>query len=173
MNNELSLNQLKKYSQFENIIDSEINKFLKKISIKQFSVNDVIVEEGTAGNSILFLIDGEISITQALTLKTNKEEESDNREKELIRINSNNKKITFGEISLFNSDKKRTATVRAQSTCTIGELNFDELFKICESNHSVGYKIMKNISTIITKQLISSNNNVLKLTTAFSLIVDD
>ena len=82
MNNELSLNQLKKYSLFENIIDSEINKFLKKISIKQFSVNDVIVEEGTAGNSILFLIDGEISITQALTLKTNKEEESDNREKE-------------------------------------------------------------------------------------------
>ena len=43
MNNDLSLNQLKKYSLFENIIDSEINKFLKKISIKQFSVNDVIV----------------------------------------------------------------------------------------------------------------------------------
>ena len=74
---------------------------------------------------------------------------------------------------LFNTDKKRTATVKANSKCLVGELQFGDLFNICDKDNYVGYVIMKNISSIITEQLIQSNNNVLKLTTAFSLIVDD
>ena len=44
--------------------------------------------------------------------------------------------------------------------------------KICNANNDVGYKLMKNLSEIISKNLISSNNKVLKLTTAFSLLID-
>ena len=44
--------------------------------------------------------------------------------------------------------------------------------EICNGNNTVGYKVMKNLSGIITKNLINSNNKVLKLTTAFSLLID-
>ena len=173
MKNKLDVEQLQDYSIFENFDQKDITKFSEKITLLTFNKNDTIIKEGDEGNSILFLIDGDISISQALTLKTNKYEYADNREKELIRIKSSEQKFTFGEISLFNSDKKRTATVKANSKCLIGKLNFLDLFQICDSNNNVGYKLMRNICSIITKQLISSNNNVLKLTTAFSLMVDN
>ena len=76
------------------------------------------------------------------------------------------------EISLFNKDKRRTATVKANSKCSIGKLKFTDLSEICNKNTKVGYQIMKNVGEIITKQLVRSNNNVLKLTTAFGLMID-
>ena len=46
-------------------------------------------------------------------------------------------------------------------------------FEICNNNTDIGCKVMSNISKIITKHLIKSNHKVLKLTTAFSLLIDD
>ena len=173
MKNNLDINLLSRFSIFEELDKKNIKKFTDSIKIKSFKKNEPIIKEGNSGNSILFLLEGDISISQALTLKTIKHELSDNRQKELIRISSENSYFTFGEVSLFNPDKKRSATVKALSNCKIGKLPFKDIFNICNSNHDVGYILMKNISKIITKQLINSNHNVLKLTTAFSLIVDD
>ena len=89
-----------------------------------------------------------------------------------IKIDSNDSAFTYGEISLFNKDKRRTATVKANSECSIGKLKFTDLSEICNKNTKVGYQIMKNVGEIITKQLVRSNNNVLKLTTAFGLMID-
>ena len=164
--------KFKEYLLFKDLSEKDINIFLEKITTNSFKKNDIIIKENKKGQSILFLIEGNISISQALTLKTNKYEHIDNREKELIRVDSSKSSFTFGEISLFNEDKKRTATVKATTDCIIGKLNFNDLFQICDSNHNLGYQIMKNIGTIVTAQLINSNNKVLKLTTAFSLMVD-
>ena len=172
MKKEIEISNFEKYLIFRKINKSDIDIFKKKISLSSYGKKEIIIKEDDTGKSILFLIKGSISISQALTLKTNQYNYNDNREKELIRVNSEKINFTFGEISLFNKDKKRTATVKATSDCLIGELTFDDLFKICESNNSVGYQIMKNISELITKQLIQSNDNVLKLTTAFSLMVE-
>ena len=172
MKTELDTLKFTEYLLFKNLNEKDINIFLEKITINSFKKNDIIIKENEKGQSILFLINGNIAISQALTLKTNKYDHTDNREKELIRVDSTKSSFTFGEISLFNEDKKRTATVKATSDCIIGKLNFNDLFQICESNHNLGYQIMKNIGTIITTQLIRSNNKVLKLTTAFSLMVD-
>ena len=158
---------------FKNLDSKEIECFVKKIDINNYVSNEIIIKEGDNGNSILFLLDGEINISKALTLPTNKYKELDNREKELIKLNSKNDTISIGEISLFNIDKKRTATVKAISNCKIARLDFEDLFEICNNNTDIGYKVMRNISKIITKHLIKSNHKVLKLTTAFSLLIDD
>ena len=78
----------------------------------------------------------------------------------------------LGELALFSPDKKRNASVKALENCEVAEITFEKIFEICNNNHAVGYKIMKNLSEIITKNLINSNNKVLKLTTAFSLLID-
>jgi len=172
MNKTLETTKLKNYPIFKNLDNKEIDEFNSKIKLKKINKNEIIIKEGEEGNSILFLIEGEINISQALTLMTNKDNKSDDREKEIIQLSSNSKSISLGEISLFSMDKKRSATVKAIKDCHIGILEFDALFEICNNNHTIGFKIMQNISKIITEHLLKSNHKVLKLTTAFSLLID-
>ena len=49
----------------------------------------------------------------------------------------------------------------------------NDFFDICNKNTKVGYKIFNNLLKVITQKLISTNFQVLKLTTAFSLIIDE
>ena len=170
--NTIDINQLTKYLLLKDISIKDVKIIQDNILLTNYKKNEIIIKENDKGKSILFLINGGITISQALTLKTNDYDYNDNREKELIKVNSKNEFFTFGEVSLLNEDKKRTATVKANSECIIGRLNFDKLFNICEEDNKVGYQIMKNIAEIITKQLIRSNKNVLKLSTAFSLMVE-
>ncbi len=166
-------NRIKKFKIFNDIDDNGIKLFLDKLQLKSYKKNDVIMKEGDEGHSILFLLDGEINITKALTLPTNKndDDDNDNREKEFIRCKSENN-IIIGEVSLFSSDSKRTATVKALTNCDIAYLERKDFFEICKKNTDIGYKVINNLTQIITHRLIDTNHQVLKLTTAFSLIVD-
>ena len=170
--NNIDINQLTKYLLLKDLKIEDVQKIQENIILTNYKKNDIIIKENEVGQSILFLIQGDITISQALTLKTNDYDYNDNREKELIKVDSKTMFFTFGEVSLLNENKKRTATVKANSECLVGRLNFEKLFNICEKDNKVGYQIMKNIAEIITKQLIRSNKNVLKLSTAFSLMVE-
>ena len=54
----------------------------------------------------------------------------------------------------------------------MGIITKADLFEICQSNPEIGFTIMKNVAAIVTDNLIKANKNVLKLTTAFSLILE-
>ena len=169
----MKIKDLNKFKIFNDLSSKEIELFTNKLKTQLFNNHDVIMQEGEAGNALLFLLEGEIKITKALTLATNKNENNhDSREKEFIRCSSKDN-IIIGEISLFSNDNKRTATVKAISKCNIGYLSKDDFFNICEENKDVGYKILNNLIKIITQRLINTNHQVLKLTTAFSLIIDN
>ena len=43
---------------------------------------------------------------------------------------------------------------------------------MCQENHEIGYKIMTNVSKKLIRDLLVTNEQVLKLTTAFSLIIN-
>ena len=165
-------NKIQKFEIFNGLNNDDIQLFSKKMQFKSYSKNDIIMQEGDDGHSLLFLLNGEINITKALTLSTNKNNDDDNREKEFIRCKSKYN-IIIGEVSLFSEDSKRTATVKALTDCEIAYLEREDFFKICNDNPSIGYKAINNLTKIITKRLIDTNYQVLKLTTAFSLIVDN
>ena len=78
----------------------------------------------------------------------------------------------FGEMAIFSEGDVRTANVRAESNCTLAKIHKRDLLKICDENPELGFIVMRNFGRIITKNLIKANQNVLKLTTAFSLILD-
>ena len=165
-------NYLHSFEIFNDLSNKEIELFTNTIKIDNYKKDETIINEGEEGSSLLFVIDGKIVITQALTLATNKLDEGDDREKQLTNLNSTDHKIMLGELALFSPDKKRNASVKAIENCKIASITFNNIFKICNENNAVGYKVMKNLSEIITKNLINSNNKVLKLTTAFSLLID-
>ena len=158
---------LLKYSLFDNFSENEVHSFIEIIKNKSYKENEIIITENEIGDSIMLLLKGTVSISKALTIKMN---EIEKREKEFIKLSSNLHPF-FGEISIFNNNK-RTATIKTETECEIGILYNKDLIRICKNNHEIGYKIMTNISKKLIDDLVTTNNQVLKLTTAFSLILD-
>jgi len=162
---------IKQYSLFDGLTEIEIEKFISLMKFETIKEKDIIMKEGDNGDTIVLLLSGEVSITQALTLK-NKKALSDNREKVLIKLDATNFPF-FGEISLFNEVDKRTATITATSNCDIAILDDDDIIELCEKDNNLGYKIMKNLAEKLSSNLEKTNNQVLKLTTVFNLILDN
>ena len=102
----------------------------------------------------------------------NNKTNEDTREKEMTRLASEIHPV-FGEMSLFDEHDKRTATITATSKCEIAILDDDDIIKLCNEDNSLGYKIMKNLAEKLSSSLEKTNNQVLKLTTVFSLILDN
>ena len=165
-------NLFKNYLIFDGLSEIEIEKFIKLMTFKKVKKNEVIIKEGDNGDTIILLLNGEVSMTQALTLKNSKAI-SDNREKTSIKIDSKKSHHFFGEISLFNEVDKRTATISATTDCEIAILDDNDIIKLCNENHTLGYKIMKNLAEKLASSLERTNNQVLKLTTVFSLILEN
>ena len=163
----MNTKNLLQYSLFEGFEEKEIKKFIEVIKIKHYKKNEIIIKENEIGDSIMLLLDGTVSITKALTIKMNKLQK---REKEFIKLNANQYPF-FGEISIFNNNQ-RTATIKAETDCEIGILYNKDLVNMCQDDHEIGYKAMTNISKKLIDDLLVTNEQVLKLTTAFSLIVD-
>ena len=63
-------NRYEKFRIFNGLNESQINLFEEKISIIKHSKNDVIFNEGEKGETLFLLLDGEVEITQALTLES-------------------------------------------------------------------------------------------------------
>ena len=163
----MNTKNLLQYSLFEGFEEKEIKKFIEVIKIKHYKKNEIIIKENEIGDSIMLLFDGTVSITKALTIKMNKLQK---REKEFIKLNADQYPF-FGEISIFNNNQ-RTATIKAETDCEIGILYNKDLVNMCQDDHEIGYKVMTNISKKLIDDLLVTNEQVLKLTTAFSLIVD-
>ena len=111
-------NLFKNYLIFDGLSEIEIEKFIKLMTFKKVKKNEVIIKEGDDGDTIILLLSGEVSMTQALTLKNSKAI-SDNREKTSIKIDSKKYHHFFGEISLFNEvDKRIPDGVKKNYGCT-------------------------------------------------------
>jgi CRP-like cAMP-binding protein len=166
MNNQ----QLKNYKIFEDLTNENIDLFRDVLEQVEVKKKEYFITEGAEGDSIYLLLKGHVEINQVLTLAVNKGE-VDKREKALIKLSSDDYP-QFGEMSMFDEGDRRTANVQAKSDCTLAKMHKEDLFKICDNNPDVGYKIMRNLGRIISGNLVKANQNVLKLTTAFSLILE-
>ena len=100
--------ELNKFSLFTGLSSVQITKFEKAITRKKFLKNDEIIKEGDSGDSLIFLLDGEVKISKPLTLVTNTND-YDDREKELITLNSSFYPF-FGDYSLFTEAEKLLET---------------------------------------------------------------
>ena len=162
---------LDKYLLFAHLSRDELHLFEKYIRYKTYDKGSVIISEGEVGDSIFMLEEGEVEITQALTLPT-RESNYDTREKSIIRLKHDSYPF-FGEMSLFGNETRRNATVTALTNCKMAIISNKDLLKVCDKNPEIGYQVMKNIATVLSERLRQCNQNVLKLTTAFSLILEE
>ena len=166
----MDINVLKQFQIFNKLDENEIKKFQKKMKNINVPEGHTFIVEGDIGDSIYLLLEGQVRINQALTLAMHKGG-LDNREKAIINLSANMKPL-FGEMSLFDKDDRRNASVKAITECELAQLMSDDLLVICDEFPDIGYKVMKNLAKILCKRLVETNQNVLKLTTAFSLVLE-
>ena len=145
--------------------------FSERIKEMHFPTGQVVFQEGDPGDKIYFLLSGQVEISQALTLPMAKSASYDSRAKSITRLSSEDFPV-FGEIALFSGEDVRTATVTAVAECHMGLLSSADFSSILESEHEIGFKVMSNLVRILSVRLSTANLNVLKLTTALSLILE-
>ncbi|MCH8304278.1 MAG: cyclic nucleotide-binding domain-containing protein [Candidatus Marinimicrobia bacterium] len=152
---------------FKGLNDAQLDKVCEKLVERSYEKNETIFSEGDVGTSLFLLLEGEVEITQALTLNLDNSE-IDNREKSLIRLNANVKTF-FGEVGLIEKDGVRTATVRTTSNSLITRLSKKDFKELIENDPILGTILLSNIAEVLCQRLRTTNANVLKITTAFSL----
>lgn len=166
----MDIKELQIFTLFSELGVEEIAHFhsvIRKISVP---AGEKFITEGEIGDSIFFLLEGQVEINQALTLPVGKGA-ADTREKSIIKLSADIHPM-FGEMSLFHEDDRRTASVKALTECVLAKILKKDLFRICDKYPETGYKVMRNMCCILCGNLVKANRNVLKLTTAFSLVLE-
>jgi|TARA_B100000315_G_scaffold55625_1_gene49796 CRP-like cAMP-binding protein len=168
----MDIKQLKSFSVFQNITDEEAKYFFDITEEVRISEGNIFIKEGEVGDSIYMLVDGKVEVSQALTLNLDRQGK-DHREKALTKFSGDQlPPPLFGEMSLFNENDLRTANVKALTDCHLLKIMKDDFLRICDTYPDTGYKVMLALCRVLCIRLVNANNNVLKLTTAFSLVLE-
>jgi len=72
-------------------------------------------------------------------------------------------------MSLFDPTLKRTATIRALSDVVLAELKDSDFESILKDRQDIGVLILKNIALKLSRTLETSNIELSKMITAFTL----
>lgn len=154
---------------FDGLKEEEIAVYRPATSLVTYKADDVIMKEGETGNTLLILIKGTITISKKLTLL--RDDESDTKDKTFITLSEQHKPF-FGEMALLMEGSLRTATVTATTDCEIVIMEKEAFQQVCLDHPSVGFLVMENIAKKLAANLERESKNVLKLTTAFSLVLE-
>jgi CRP/FNR family cyclic AMP-dependent transcriptional regulator len=126
----------------------------------------VIMREGDVGDTMYLFAEGEVEVTQKLTLRTGRQGFSQ-AEKSMVRLRAASVSF-FGDMALFEREP-RSATITAAEDCVLYEIGRDDFERLSASHPRIGYKIMRRIAPVLCQRIRRSNQDVLKLTTALSI----
>lgn len=157
---------LAEYPIFHEMSLEQIQKAASFIHTGNYEAGEEICAEGQPGDDVFLLIEGEVEITQRMTMFTSDEGAAE-RDKSLIRLNADLHPV-IGEVALC-AHTTRSATIKAIKDVVIARFTEQDLRKVIEYDPHFGYLLYRNLASIIAQRLIKANENVLKLTTAFSL----
>lgn len=133
-----------------------------------FKAGETILKEGEAGDEMLILASGRVEISQTLVMRS-EDQDFEEKDKTLIVLDADTLPV-FGEMALLESSP-RTATVKALSDCLTWKILRDHFVDFCAKHPTAGVIAMKNLAALISTRLRKANKDVLKLTTALSIVL--
>jgi CRP-like cAMP-binding protein len=161
---------LKKIPMFIELSDDKLEMIKNIIKEKTVESESVIIKEGTKGTEMFILLDGEVEVSKSLLLKV-AGHGMNQGDKSLIRLTGDDYAF-FGEMALFVENAERSASVIAKSRCVVAIIEQEDFFRLTESDHEIGYHVLKSIVKITSNRLDKTTKDVLKLTTALSLALE-
>ena len=163
------ISQLLKCPLFKGLSEEEISVYRPATRLVTYAKDEAIMTEGAEGDTLVILIKGQVTISKKLTLLG---EETDTKDKTFITL-TDERRPFFGEMAMLMEHSVRTATVTASSDCEIVVMEKTTFQKVSNENPAIGLKLMESIAVKLATNLERESKNVLKLTTAFSLVLEE
>ena len=130
---------------FRSLEGAEISRLVELSEIQEYSPGDTVVAEGSMGDAIFLLYDGELSVH---TL------DADGRDIMLAQVHSQG--AFFGEIALADPGP-RSATVRADGDSVLLMLSLEALEAFFGEFADAEVVILRNIARVLAQRLRESN----------------
>lgn len=113
------------------------------------------------------LVSGRVEVSRTLTLRLS-EGGFGEGEKTFTQLDGKDHPL-FGEMALLSEGSQRGATVTALTLCEMLEIQHGDFDRLCQKDPDLAYKVFRNMARSLSARLRSTNQDVLKLTTALSL----
>ncbi len=177
MKNDHAMEQLpflKNVILLQDIAEKYLEVLLKALHLQNYRKGDIVIREGEEGNSMFVLFKGKVSITKRMTLFAD-DQQRGQFDKTIIKLKDTDFAF-FGEMSLCGVGKDhevRSATVTAETDCLLGELSADKIRQMVQEHQDFGTIFYRNLANVLADRLRKANRDVLKLTTALTLALEE
>lgn len=157
---------IKKIYIFKDLTDQEIESIAQIMTHREFHTGDTIMKEGELGDSMYIIADGEVQVVKALTMKFG---EDDFREAEkTLTVLKADDHVVIGEMALITT-AARSATITASTDCTLYEITRDDFLNLGQAKPELGFKVTIRLAELVSLRLKTSDETVIRLTTALSI----
>ncbi|MEK8023508.1 MAG: cyclic nucleotide-binding domain-containing protein [Candidatus Hydrogenedentota bacterium] len=136
---------LKATELFAGLSEEEITSLAAISRQAQYPSGQIIFEEGGVGDDLFILPEGRVSIEIKIVQDTVTEQIYQARDNEV-----------FGELALIDGHR-RSARTRAMEDLNVVAMGSQELRKLMDANHHMGYVIMGNLARIVSRKLRDTN----------------
>lgn len=140
---------LKSVSIFSDLDDNELTRIAERCHEKEFGADEVIFVEHTEGDEMYLIIEGEVSIQLELA-----------NEDDMMPLITLKGGDIFGELSVVD-ESPRSATARSLIETKLLVLSKKDFDNLMESDHELGYKVMKKIAKLVSRRVRHANQKIL------------
>jgi CRP/FNR family transcriptional regulator, cyclic AMP receptor protein len=159
--------ELKRYPIFADLTEQQLIEVRQILHEKKIAANEIITKEGEHGDQLFLLLSGSVEVSKSLTMMMGRDG-LDTRDKSLMIMRAENTPY-FGEMALLKEDSLRSATIKAIEECIVGIIHRQDFLDLCRGDSELGFKLIMNIAKTLAIRVEKMNQDILKLTTAFSL----
>ncbi len=156
---------------FNGIDKKHLQVVFNNMIVQHYEDGEEIIREGDKGDSLFVLLEGEVMVSKKMSL-INESRGVNKVEKSLIRLKDTNFAF-FGEMALCGGTEERSASVTAITACKLGELKAGFINEHISNHPEFGSAFFRNLATVLAERLRKSNKDILKLTTALTLALEE
>ncbi|OPX22871.1 MAG: hypothetical protein B1H03_03260 [Planctomycetales bacterium 4484_113] len=160
---------LKEVYLLQDLTEAQLEHVADLAEVVQVPQGERIISEGQRGEEMYILFEGKVRVMKQLTFFEGSEH--DELSKILSTLDGKERPF-FGELGLLGQTE-RTASVVALEPCRLVKIKRAPFERLCEEDPRLGYLILKRIAQVTGKRLLRTNRDVMKLSTALCLALEE
>jgi CRP/FNR family cyclic AMP-dependent transcriptional regulator len=132
---------------FRNLLPHELQPFMERSTIVDYSPNELIIAEGDAGEELFLILGGSVRVTKAT---------SEGVEQVIGFLREGD---FFGEMALLDR-RPRSASVIAHGNVQLARLRHDDIYTIFRIDPATGLKVVRTFAEVLSLRLRDTNDRL-------------
>jgi CRP-like cAMP-binding protein len=130
---------------FQGLAGPEIEKIAKLAQSSDFAAGAALINESDVGRVMYLIVEGRVDILVSIPGSDNTEPLATLKEGDVV-----------GELILLGRER-RSAHAIAKDNVKVLQWKKDDLVKLFETDNIIGYKVMRQLASLLADRLISTN----------------